>query len=185
MILEQANPSFILSHYIDLKVCDNLVKEFNNVEDVANYDKFRGYYRVNDRTLPSPIIDSYLVELQKCTKLYKDTYPWSYIKNDEWGVMSPFNIQKYPKGKSYSTEHIEEHGPTKDRMLRHLTFLTYLNDIKEGGETEFILHNLLVKPKKGLTVIFPAGWTHPHRGHPAPKEEKYITTGWYSYFHRC
>ena len=37
------------------------------------------------------------------------------------------------------------------------------------------------KPKKGLTVIWPAIWTHTHKGLPAPKELKYICTGWYEW----
>jgi hypothetical protein len=59
--------------------------------------------------------------------------------------------------------------------------MTYLNNIKKGGETEFFYQNLKVKPEKGLTLIWPADWTFTHRGIPSPKEIKYITTGWYSY----
>ena len=59
--------------------------------------------------------------------------------------------------------------------------MTYLNNVKSGGETEWFYQNLKVKPQKGLTVIWPAIWTHTHRGLPAPKELKYICTGWYDY----
>ena len=31
--------------------------------------------------------------------------------------------------------------------------MTYLNDIKDGGETEFYYQKLKVKPEKGLTLI--------------------------------
>ena len=41
-----------------------------------------------------------------------------------------------------------------------------------------------MKPKKGLTIIWPAGWTHPHHGLPAPEETKYIATGWAGYHFR-
>jgi hypothetical protein len=59
--------------------------------------------------------------------------------------------------------------------------MTFLNDIKYKGETEWYYQKLKVKPKKGLTFIWPADWTFTHRGIPAEKEIKYIATGWYSY----
>ena len=59
--------------------------------------------------------------------------------------------------------------------------MTYLNDIKTGGGTFWHYQNLTTKPKKGLTVIWPAIWTHTHKGLPAPKELKYICTGWYEW----
>ena len=59
--------------------------------------------------------------------------------------------------------------------------MTYLNDVEKGGGTEWIHQKLKVKPEKGKTVIWPAEWTHTHRGIVAPKETKYIATGWYGY----
>ena len=58
--------------------------------------------------------------------------------------------------------------------------MTYLNDvIKIGGETEWYYQNYKVKPKRGLTVIWPTDFTHTHRGIPTVEEKKYIFTGWY------
>ena len=54
----------------------------------------------------------------------------------------------------------------------------YLNTIKEGGETEFLYLNKRVKAKVGRMIIFPAGYTHTHRGNPPIGEEKYIATTW-------
>ena len=52
--------------------------------------------------------------------------------------------------------------------------------IDQGG-TEFYYQNMTIQPKKGLTVIWPADWTHTHRGIVSPTQEKYIITGWFSY----
>jgi len=38
-----------------------------------------------------------------------------------------------------------------------------------------------VSPKEGLTIMWPVGWTHAHRGTIAPRETKYIITGWYGF----
>tara|TARA_R110000796_G_scaffold48231_1_gene115745 strand:- start:585 stop:767 length:183 start_codon:yes stop_codon:yes gene_type:complete len=59
--------------------------------------------------------------------------------------------------------------------------MTYLNNIKDKGETEWYYQKLKVKPETGLTLIWPVDWTFTHRGIPSKKEIKYIVTGWYSY----
>jgi len=35
-----------------------------------------------------------------------------------------------------------------------------------------------VKPKQGTLLIWPAAFTHTHRGNPPLSNVKYITTGW-------
>ena len=36
---------------------------------------------------------------------------------------------------------------------RTMAWMVYLNDVEEGGETEFLYQQLKVKPKKGTVVI--------------------------------
>jgi len=50
-----------------------------------------------------------------------------------------------------------------------------------GGETYFSHYDINVKPKKGLTIIWPAEWTHAHRGNILLGESKYMLTGWMSF----
>jgi hypothetical protein len=59
--------------------------------------------------------------------------------------------------------------------------MMYLNDDFDGGETEFLYQSLRVKPVKGMVLIWPAGFTHVHRGNPPLNKDKYIGTGWYTY----
>jgi hypothetical protein len=59
--------------------------------------------------------------------------------------------------------------------------MTYLNDVEDGGGTEFLNQKLVVHAKKGKTLIWPADWTHTHRGVVSPTQEKYIITGWLNY----
>ena len=61
---------------------------------------------------------------------------------------------------------------------RILAWTLYLNDVEEGGETEFIYQHLRIKPKVGTVIIWPAGFTHTHRGNPPISGDKYIITGW-------
>ena len=60
--------------------------------------------------------------------------------------------------------------------------MTYLNTIDDGGGTEFILQNLVASAKQGLTLIWPAGWTHYHRGIVSNTQIKYIITGWLCFY---
>lgn len=61
---------------------------------------------------------------------------------------------------------------------RTLVWMVYLNTVKDKGETEFYFYNKRYKPQKGTVLIWPAGFTHLHRGN-SPEEKKYIATGWY------
>jgi hypothetical protein len=56
--------------------------------------------------------------------------------------------------------------------------MVYLNDIVEGGETEFLHQRKRIKPKKGTVLLFPPYFTHTHRGNPPLSNEKYAITGW-------
>jgi hypothetical protein len=63
-------------------------------------------------------------------------------------------------------------------VSRRITFIIYLNDVDDGGETEFIYQKKKIKPKQGRMVIFPACYTHTHRGNPVYSGVKYVLTGW-------
>jgi hypothetical protein len=59
-----------------------------------------------------------------------------------------------------------------------MAFTIYLNDVEEGGETEFLYQSIRVKPKKGRIVIWPSGFPFIHRGNPPISGEKYLITSW-------
>jgi hypothetical protein len=59
--------------------------------------------------------------------------------------------------------------------------MTYLNNVTDGGETEWYHQDLKIQPQKGLTVIWPADWCFVHRGNITPTQDKYIITGWFNY----
>ena len=57
-------------------------------------------------------------------------------------------------------------------------FTLYLNDVEEGGETEFLYLSRRIEAKVGRLAIFPASFEYTHRGNPPISNEKYILTGW-------
>jgi len=86
-------------------------------------------------------------------------------------------IQKTLPTEGYHVWHVE-HGKGFDNEPRAFVFSIYLNDVEEGGETEFLHFSKRVKPKTGRIVIWPAGFPYVHRGNSPLSGEKYILTSW-------
>ena len=86
-------------------------------------------------------------------------------------------LQKTKIGGGYHEWHVEQYN--KESVSRILTWSIYLNDVEEGGETEFLHQSKRIKAQKGKILIFPACFTHTHRGNPPLSGDKYILTGWY------
>ncbi len=89
---------------------------------------------------------------------------------------SNFMIQKYEKEKGKYVYHTD--GTNDITSNRVITYLWYLNDVIEGGETEFFGGSFHIKPKTGFLLLFPSTWTFPHRGNCPLSSDKYIITGW-------
>lgn len=98
------------------------------------------------------------------------------------------NVQKYLKGiGGYYHYHSEIYPSLKkefkisnssETLHRVLLFMYYLNDVHQGGETEFYYQKRLIAPQVGRLVIAPAGFTHTHKGHIPLSNDKYILTSW-------
>ena len=96
-----------------------------------------------------------------------------------FNITTGYNIQWYPIGGGFKANHTENNGII-DNSSRVLVFMTYLNDVPDGG-SYFKAQDLEVKAEKGLTLIWPAGITHYHKGIVSNTSEKMIITGWYDY----
>jgi len=117
-------------------------------------------------------------ELKRNLQIYLDNFMTQYqliICDIETIFIEPYLIQRYLKGVGKYIYHNDFN--LIDRGYRLLTFIWYLNDVNEGGETEFF-SNLKIKPTVGKLVIFPANWTFPHCGKMPISNNKYILTGW-------
>jgi len=91
------------------------------------------------------------------------------------------NLQKYQQGSGgYHHWHSEifPRDAQCEVLHRVLLYMYYLNDVAEGGETEFFYQQRKLQPKRGTLVIAPAGFTHTHKGHVPRSGDKYIATSW-------
>lgn len=100
--------------------------------------------------------------------------------------LDEINMQRYTKGEGgyhhWHSEHYPHPTDNSQRSLhRVLLWLIYLNDIEEGGETEFFYQQAKVKPTQGSLIMAPCGFTHSHRGCVPVSSDKYVLASWVMY----
>ena len=120
-------------------------------------------------------VKKYITELNNCYVDYQNQ--WSFLKETIKEVdVGAFNLQKYSPGGHFSKIHTERSSILD--LYRVFAWMTYLNDVDDGGITSFTHYNINIKPKTGLTLIWPAEWTHAHNASVLKSGVKYIATGW-------
>lgn len=120
-------------------------------------------------------ITEYMTSLKTHPNFITDNYKFLYAK---YLTEETYQIQKYVKGEGKYTYHEDSFIDWENQKFRVITFLWYLNDVLEGGETE-LLGDIIIKPERGKLLLFPASWTFPHRGKIPISNDKYIITGWF------
>ena len=111
--------------------------------------------------------------LNKCYNEYAAKYDLNNLNLSCYN----FKLHKVKKGQGYHLWHYETAVPHGE--CRVLAWMSYLKVPEEGGETEFLYQSKRIEPVIGRTLIWPAGFTHLHRGNPPLKGEKYYITGWF------
>ena len=120
-------------------------------------------------------LKQYIELLYECYSEYLAEWPFLKGLSDRLDI-GPFNIQRYLPSDHFQMVHAERMSlATSHRVL---AWMTYLNDVEEGGATLFTHYDLEIIPKRGKTLIWPADWTHAHCGKVINKGSKYIITGW-------
>ena len=118
-----------------------------------------------------------LVNFDMALKHYQDATGILHAYGIDQFKYTTLKIQKTLPTQGYHMWHLE-HNSLGDSSRRALVFSIYLNNVGEGGETEFLHQSVRVKPVKGRCVIWPAAFPYVHRGNPPLQGEKYIMTSW-------
>ena len=179
--------SMIGGWYIPPIVCDELINLFKDNKSFQKPGVVGFTSRIAkevkdsidigvDPNWDEPRFMSYKNKLKECVKLYEEKYP-EVKEFESYGMVEGANIQYYPPGGGYFTKHYERNSRHENRCL---VWMTYLNDVPEGG-THFKYQELTTPAKKGLTWIWPTDFTHTHCGQISKEHEKYIITGWFGY----
>ena len=170
---------------LDYQTCNDVIDLFEKSNPTLR--KEHDYYGIYPHitgdlrfSFIKPLLTKYIDE-------YVEKHRFLQFVCYQWDIEEMFNIQKYNPGQYYDswsdTEYWEGHCEQQrsGSVSRVLGWMFYLNDIKKGGGTRWPQQRFTSKPRAGDLYIWPAGWTHSHYGIPAPKEIKYIITGWCSW----
>ena len=147
----------------------------NEKHPLARKDEIAYVYPIMSTIYPKPPVMAYFNFLRECLKCYVERYGIEFdgpIYNDV------FKIHKVKKSEGYHVWHYEK--DYVDCLDRLMVYMTYLEVPEKGGETEFLHQSLRIDPVVGRTLIWPAGFTHMHRGNPPLDGEKMYITGWFT-----
>ena len=172
-------------------LCDEIIEKFEEQDGKHEGETFAGVNKdIKDTTdflIPKKTdnLNSEWKDIEECLykELYKEINEYKKsINSDEYSHLlveshtDYFMIQKYKKDIGKYVYHTDGYIDIYKKRSRVITFLWYLNDVLEGGETEFM--NLKINPRKGSLLLFPSTWNYPHRGNIPTSSDKYIITGW-------
>jgi hypothetical protein len=115
--------------------------------------------------------------IKDCVHLYERETSFMRFSSINNLHFTGVKIQKTLPGQGYHIWHIEKELYSY-QCNRALVFTIYLNDVEEGGETEFLIQKKRISPTTGTIVIFPAHYPYVHRGNPPLNKEKYLLTSW-------
>ena len=173
---------FILrnSFCISPKTCQDLINFFDENEDHA-YKGGAGNILLDDLELDINVYqfnDDLSNGINNTIEKYKQRFPLINDVLESWHVDPFAQLMRYEPGAVYDKTHCET---SVEYPYRIFAWMIYLNTIEEGGATEFLHQHETTIPRAGDMYIWPAGWTHMHRGVVAPNERKYLLTGWVSH----
>jgi hypothetical protein len=173
--------------------CSHMIEEFERLlsrgmcanrqdsEGARKYKKQDNFYFLNvkNHSFTSfnniSVIDIFTTGLQNCFDEYVSEYD---ILKDMSLNSTVIKMQKTEPGGGYHIWHSEQGNG--EQANRCLVYSAYLNNIDEAGETEFLYQRVRIPPKENTMVIWPAGFTHTHRGNVVHgNKSKYIMTGWF------
>ena len=175
--------------------CEHMVVEFDRNQQLgAGTDRQNGEgvakHRKNDYQLFSDdnnIIsakfedknprDIFFEGLQRCFEIYGNEF--SVIKDIKLNCKN-MKMQKTSSGGGYHVWHSEQGNG--NQANRGLVYSLYLNTLPKeaNGETEFLYQQRRINPVENTMVLWPAAFTHAHRGNPVYGDNtKYIITGWF------
>jgi len=180
----------IFENAIEDDWCDKVINWYNYMENynpnlILNRQSFDGshpgFKRNNFIFLEKYIEDSsiknlydYFINVLNNKVFFEYKKKYFVLDSDEFAPET-VKIQKTTFEEGYHIWHYEHNINNPNRVL---VYMVYLNDVYEGGETEFLYQRKRIQPKKGTILLFPPNFTHTHRGNPPLSNEKYAITGW-------
>lgn len=177
--------------------CAHVIKEFDRlVEGGAGFNRIQtdeaARHEKNDMQLEmsfpgltlegfnqKSLVPRFFDGLQVCYEKYIEQF--SVLRNGNVRATA-MKVQRTNPGGGYHIWHGEQGN--RENASRVLVYMLYLNTLtpEEAGETEFLYQQERYTPTENTMVLWPASYTHAHRGNTVfGKNSKYIATGWFYY----
>jgi hypothetical protein len=178
--------------YFSNEFCDNIVAYFEHCnKNNSTYGRSEAEALKKDQAINlNPTVFSEIAFMRENIRGFTDEFNdkfWNVCYKDyldQYSVLAGYNkhtvytykVQKTEPAGGYHIWHCEDGETEFSRRVG--VYILYLNDVAEGGETEFLYLSKRISPKKGRLIIFPPNYPWAHRGNPPLSGTKYILTGW-------
>tara|TARA_R100000278_G_C5439170_1_gene153078 strand:- start:164 stop:733 length:570 start_codon:yes stop_codon:yes gene_type:complete len=149
-----------------LRENDKLHERDHETLNFSNDDAF-------DLNSSDKLVRNFLPSIKKCVDNYLQDY--SVLGQSNF-LLYDVKAKRIPIGGGFHKWHYE--NASFESSTRRFVVQAYLNTVEEGGETEFLYQNRRIKAVEGTVLVWPAGFTHVHRGNPPIGQDKYILTSW-------
>jgi hypothetical protein len=187
--VEQLAPGIFVYHDVlpkDMNIIERLEEVLSSKSNYYNYmEAMVGYgmkmpeYRdcYDFKFKKTDIMHDPSISSQKLQKLWQDLYDRKlsvvkhYSRNFNIGELrywEAMNFVKYGPG-----QHFQEHTDHGYSYNCVVSLVAYPNDDYVGGELEFRLQGIKVKPRAGDLFIFPSNFMYPHKSLPVESGTKH------------
>lgn len=176
-----------LAHYI--QCFDNSLEPDFCQQMIESFDRLSRFHTRNDRDAMTRLADSAWTELN-VTKLADASLEAFFreqvthhlgLYNERLSLTMPIPLRTRLENlriKHYSVDAGDRFQPHFDAMdycaNRYMVFLWYLNDVDEGGETQFCDLGVRITARRGRLLMFPPYWMFQHSGLPPRSNDKYM-----------
>jgi len=173
----------IINHFKAVEEINKTVSrsEHNKVSPLDQENKIYYFLNEDNQILidqGTKMLSEFNRAIDVAAQIYRKEYPvLNHVARHQ--LSYDVKIQKTMPGEGYHIWHCERDGVSRARRL--LLVMLYLNDVEEGGETEWLYQHKRIQPKEGRLVICPSSFTHFHRGNPPLSSAKYMINGWIEY----
>ncbi|NBW63449.1 MAG: 2OG-Fe(II) oxygenase [Synechococcaceae bacterium WB4_1_0192] len=116
-----------------------------------------------------PVFEAYSRDIQINTAQWPEELAFEELRMKRY----------WPNGDDEFPEHVDVGDHASAR--RFLAALLYLNDVADGGDTEFPLWGQHIHPQAGSVLVFPPLWPWLHAGRPPVSATKYILSTYLHY----
>lgn len=175
----------IFENYFDNQYIDEIIKYFHTYDDLEVFQgKYLPKHLRDDKQLymldpvrihkVHPHFSQYFFEVLKAKIIPVYMEEFSILQEREYSCRQ-LKMKHIEAGGGYHQWHYESTG---DDTTRKIVVQLYLNDVEEGGETEFLYQKKRINAKRNRLIMWPADWTYTHRGNTPLKRDKYILTTW-------